>query len=59
MADRPPLLRPFLVKICGVTTAEDAAAAAAAGADAVGVNLWPGSKRFVGAKRIFYCLSSR
>lgn len=40
--------RPFLIKICGVTTAEDAAMAAAAGAGAIGVNLWPGSKRFVG-----------
>jgi phosphoribosylanthranilate isomerase len=37
----------LLVKICGVTTPEDAAHAAAAGADAIGVNLWPGSKRFV------------
>jgi phosphoribosylanthranilate isomerase len=37
----------FLIKICGVTTAEDAAMAAAAGADAIGVNLWPGSKRYV------------
>jgi len=52
--------RRFLVKICGVTTAEDAAAAAAAGADAVGVNLWPGSKRFVGgveaARRVLAAL---
>jgi phosphoribosylanthranilate isomerase len=40
--------RRFLIKICGVTTPEDAAAAAAAGADAIGVNFWPGSKRFVG-----------
>ena len=37
----------LLVKICGVTTPEDAALAVAAGADAIGVNLWPGSKRFV------------
>jgi phosphoribosylanthranilate isomerase len=37
----------FIVKICGVTTAEDAAMAVAAGADAIGVNLWPGSKRYV------------
>jgi phosphoribosylanthranilate isomerase len=37
----------LLVKICGVTTPEDAAMAAAAGADAIGVNLWPGSKRHV------------
>jgi phosphoribosylanthranilate isomerase len=41
-------LASFLVKICGVTTADDAALAAGAGADAIGVNLWPGSKRFVG-----------
>jgi phosphoribosylanthranilate isomerase len=38
---------PLLVKICGVTTRADAAMAAAAGADAIGVNLWPGSKRYV------------
>jgi phosphoribosylanthranilate isomerase len=34
------------VKICGVTSAADASAVVAAGADAVGVNFWPGSKRF-------------
>ena len=38
----------FLIKICGVTSAEQAAAVAAAGASAIGVNLWPGSRRFVG-----------
>ena len=38
----------FLVKICGVTTPEDAAFASGAGASAIGVNFWPGSKRFVG-----------
>lgn len=37
----------FLVKICGVTRPEDAAASAAAGADAIGLNFWRGSKRFV------------
>ena len=37
----------LLVKICGVTTAKDAAMAAEMGADAVGINLWPGSKRHV------------
>lgn len=41
----------FTIKICGVTSAEDAALVADAGADAVGVNLWPGSKRFVDATR--------
>lgn len=48
---RPPAAAaspPFVVKICGVTTPEDAAFASDAGADAVGVNLWPGSRRFVG-----------
>jgi phosphoribosylanthranilate isomerase len=38
---------PLLIKICGVTRAEDAAMAAAAGAGAIGVNFWPGSKRCV------------
>jgi phosphoribosylanthranilate isomerase len=37
----------LLVKICGVTRPEDAALAVQAGADAIGVNLWPGSKRHV------------
>lgn len=35
------------VKICGVTRPEDAALAAALGARYVGLNFWPGSKRFV------------
>jgi len=39
---------PFLIKICGVTTPEDAAAAVRAGADAIGVNFWSGSRRYVG-----------
>ncbi|MEO5769361.1 MAG: phosphoribosylanthranilate isomerase [Polyangia bacterium] len=38
----------FLIKICGITTPEDAALVGAAGIDAVGVNFWPGSRRFVG-----------
>jgi phosphoribosylanthranilate isomerase len=37
----------FLVKICGVTRPEDAAFACAQGADAIGLNFWRGSKRFV------------
>jgi phosphoribosylanthranilate isomerase len=39
------------VKICGITSPEDAKLAADAGADAVGVNLWPGSKRHVSDER--------
>jgi phosphoribosylanthranilate isomerase len=40
-------MHPVRVKICGVTTPDDVAACAAAGADAVGVNFYPGSKRYV------------
>jgi phosphoribosylanthranilate isomerase len=45
----PASVPTFLIKICGVTSAEDAAFAVSAGAGAIGVNLWPASKRFVGA----------
>jgi phosphoribosylanthranilate isomerase len=38
--------RPF-VKICGVTNPDDALAAIASGADALGFNLFPGSKGFL------------
>jgi phosphoribosylanthranilate isomerase len=37
----------LLIKICGVTRPEDAALAAAEGADLVGLNFWRGSPRFV------------
>jgi phosphoribosylanthranilate isomerase len=40
-----------LVKICGITSPEDARIAVKAGADAIGVNLWPGSKRYVDGER--------
>jgi phosphoribosylanthranilate isomerase len=35
------------VKVCGITNADDADIAVQAGADAIGVVLYPGSKRFV------------
>jgi phosphoribosylanthranilate isomerase len=38
---------PVRVKICGVTRPEDAEAAVAAGADLIGLNFHPGSKRYV------------
>jgi phosphoribosylanthranilate isomerase len=37
----------FLIKICGVTRPEDAALACREGAGAIGLNFWPGSRRFI------------
>ena len=42
---------PVRVKICGVTTPEDARFAADCGADAVGLNFYPKSPRFLTAPR--------
>lgn len=41
----------FRIKICGVTRTEDAQAAIAAGADAIGLNFYPRSKRYVSARQ--------
>jgi phosphoribosylanthranilate isomerase len=40
---------PFRIKFCGIMTPLDAAAALVAGADAIGLNFYPGSKRAVTA----------
>ena len=47
---QPPLQPPpLLVKVCGVTHPDDAAIAAHAGADLIGVIMWPKAKRAVTA----------
>jgi phosphoribosylanthranilate isomerase len=39
------------IKICGVTLADDAARIASGGADFVGLNFWPKSKRYLAPER--------
>ncbi len=41
------------IKICGLTNEEDARAATDLGADALGFNLWSGSKRYIDLDRAF------
>ena len=45
----PPFPQPGATraKICGITTREQALAIAEAGADAIGLNFWPRSKRYI------------
>eukprot|EP00271_Cylindrocystis_brebissonii_P000190 TRINITY_DN1022_c0_g1_i1.p1 TRINITY_DN1022_c0_g1~~TRINITY_DN1022_c0_g1_i1.p1 ORF type:complete len:314 (+),score=43.25 TRINITY_DN1022_c0_g1_i1:750-1691(+) len=45
--DSSPTMRP-LVKVCGVTSPDDAAMAAKAGADFIGMIIWPKARRSVG-----------
>jgi phosphoribosylanthranilate isomerase len=40
-----------IIKICGITNAEDAAAAIAAGATAIGFNFYPASPRYIAPER--------
>lgn len=39
------------IKICGVTLADDAARIASSGADFIGLNFWPKSKRYLAPER--------
>jgi len=39
-------------KICGITTPADASAAQSAGADAIGINCYPDSPRYVGPRQV-------
>ena len=42
-----PVMTPAKIKICGVTRADDATMVVTAGADFIGLNFWPTSKRYL------------
>ncbi|NUM79543.1 phosphoribosylanthranilate isomerase [bacterium] len=44
-------MSPYFIKICGITTYEDAAAAVDAGATAIGFNFYRKSKRYIAPER--------
>jgi phosphoribosylanthranilate isomerase len=52
------VIAPVRVKICGITNPDDARVAIEAGADALGFNLFPGSKRHVRLEEIVPWLPS-
>lgn len=52
MANQSRATRAVEVKICGITNPRDARDAIECGADALGFNLFPGSKRFVELNRV-------
>jgi len=45
------MIGPFIIKVCGIARSADAAVCLAAGADWLGINVWPGSPRCVAAER--------
>jgi phosphoribosylanthranilate isomerase len=49
---------PFIVKICGITTEEDARIAVESGANALGFNFWAGSPRYVSGERAAEIIAS-
>ena len=44
-------MRSFVIKICGITSPEDAQVAVEAGANAIGLNFYPKSPRYIGLER--------